>query len=84
MLISQTSAFNDSFKSVWIEPLMIWDGKSALTVRHADMLASYNDLESCFTECPDSSVRRDISKEYPTQIPLLHKPLHLWSLQISS
>jgi hypothetical protein len=48
------------------------------------MLALSDDFKTCFTECPDCTVRRDISEKHVIQKPLLHKPWHPLSLQLSS
>ncbi len=84
LLISKSGAFNYCFESIRVKSFMSWNSYPVSAVRHADVLALSDDFKTCFNECPDSAVRRDISKEHVMRGPLLRTPSHSSSLQLSS
>ena len=84
LFIRNAGIFDDSLECIGVKPFMLWNGDVVSSVRHADVFTSGYNLTTCFTECPDSTLSRDISKEHTKQEPLLHKQWHLLSLQLSS
>lgn len=80
LLVRKAGVFNDGFNSVWIKSFVIRDSDMVGSIRHSDVFAIRYNFESRFTECPDSTFNRDISKEHSMQKPLLHKQWHLLSL----
>ena len=77
LFISKPCIFDNRFKGIRIQFLVIRNGYAVSSIGHTDVLASGYNLESNLTECSDRTFGRDISKEHFMQEPLPDKQ---WSL----
>jgi hypothetical protein len=73
LIISEAGVFDDGFKSIRVDSVMVWDGYSMSAVRHAGMLTPSYYPESDFGKGPYRSFGRDIRKEHLRPEPLFHK-----------
>ena len=83
MLISESGAFDYCFKRIRIKSFMGWNSYAMSAVGHAYVLTLSNDFKSRLAKCPDSAIRRDISKELAMRKPLLRRPFRPLSPPLS-
>ena len=68
-IVCKTCIFDNCLKGVGIQSLVVWNRNAVSSIGHAGMLASADNFEANFAECPHCSVRRDIRKEHVRQEP---------------
>jgi hypothetical protein len=69
LLIGKPCIFDDGFKTIGVQSLMIRNGYAVSSIGHTDVLASGYNFESDLTEYPDRTLGRDISKKHSKQEP---------------